>query len=781
MSQIEKLSSVTLGLSLKPFRDKSIEFISSKINELFSIWMPIIKEVRTIWLNFMIGNGDLVLCWDGNPHSEFEWDHYKGHNNPKYAGYKFNPIPLRDYTENWIHFTYEDLKSIFDMFKEIGKERFNLDVKISVNIEPGPEFSESRFRYIEHPEILEYQGGGHGRSIPFNAQFRQDRKRYAGYPEGIPEGEPFAKFMGKQIKEFANFMGIDGVSFSNGLGFGTHPWSLIGHNFDGEKFNIIDVQKEAIEIEKFWKLVRYSVPDITITAQGTNWPVGVDISAKCVPIKNVYNYLSRPLSTTVSVFFNDSLGFAMASYLSRVAPANSFDFGYYFLDPWYPQDAWEDFPYDHQAFDIYCPLSAGVINREGKITVAENIGISAINDDDGDFCEQDVYEVIPHIRKAIIDRPDSPGILVWLYPFDEYHLCIEKIPESINNLFFWDCFTASSIDNSLPLNTVISSSNFNQDIFKVLDNSILYTPVPLFGSSYTKDLINFVEKGGKVILYGSILCTDEIIKDLLNLKVGEGIDGELELSINNKLIPSSEREIISHYSNISGGPIVEELTNINDPYTHILVEARKDGKRKIYSLVRELPNWNGGRVVWIRGTLPFTLKGENIVYNNLTPTKIPVSLLKLFGYEITQFPDEPRIQIFVSKKRNAYIFSGYEPDNSVELRLRFPDGAPIFFNYTVPIREGNAIYHLPKAFHEECRIFVKQDSGKIKCRRTLRHEFTEDEIELSGLENAELTFYCPEDKLDRVAIGPDKYEYRKDLEHGKLKINSITGRIIISW
>lgn len=777
----KRIKVLGLGISLKPFKSKSKEFIHSKIEELFCLWFPLMKEAEEIWFNFMIGNGDLVLTWDGNPNSEFEWDHYKGHNNPLYGGYRFNPIKLRNYMEDWVHFTYSDLKFIFDLFKSF-LEKEGLKAKIIVNIEPGPEFSESTFRYIKHPEILEFQGGGHGNSISFKAKFNKDNDKYASFPDGIPEDEPFGRFLGKQIKEFIKFTKIDGVSFSNGLGFGTHPWSLIGHNFDGKKFNLVSFDSESEEIEQFWRLLREEVPEIIVTAQGTNWPVGVDISVRCVPMRKIYeNYLTRPLSTTVSVFFNDSLGFAMASYLSRIAPTASFDFGYYLLDPWYPQDAWEDFPYDHQPFDIYCPMSSGVINMRGKTIGAENINCSAVNDDNGDFCEDTVYEVIPHLRKAILHRPDRPGILVWLYPFDEYNEIGLKTPDLLSNLFFWDCFTASSIDNGLPLNTVISTANFSKDNFDLLKNSILYTCVPLHHWDYSKKIEDFVKSGGSVILYGSTLYADTKFRNFLNLKVGEGIDGEIELIKQIDNLGKEECFSLYHESDISGGPIVEELADFEDPYTRVIYEAIKGNIRRVYASFRSLPEWNGGKIVWIRGSLPFTLEGENIYFRDPLPAKILRFLLEYFGYCIKQIPEEFRSgQIFISRSNNAYIFSGYKPDTTVQFLFRFPEGAPILFNYDVLIDNGASIYYFLKSFHEECRIFIKQSSGKVKCRRTLRHEFSEDEVELSGLKGAEVTFYPPEDKLESIRVLPD-YSVEIDRNLKKIKIKDVEGRVVINW
>ena len=198
-------------------------------------------------------------------------------------------------------------------------------------------------------------------------------------------------------------------------------------------------------------------------------------------------------------------------------------------------------------------------------------------------------------------------------------------------------------------------------------------------------------------------------------------------------------------------------------------------------MLRSLPEWNGGKIAWIRGSPPFELNEENIRFRNPLSAKIPRFLLGVLGYSIEQSPyDSQNSQVFISRHNNAYIFSGYKPDTTVELSFKFPEGAPIFFNYDTVIKEGTSSYCLSKAFHEECRIFVKQFSGKIKCRRTLRHEFTEDEVEITGLENAEVTFYPPEIKLEKVQVSP-RYKIEVCRDSKFIKIKSAEGNILISW
>ena len=71
---------------------------------------------------------------------------------------------------------------------------------------------------------------------------------------------------------------------------------------------------------------------------------------------------------------------------------------------------------------------------------------------------------------------------------------------------FEDWFMVKTINSSLPVNTVISptiSPRCFQTI-PVSQNSVLVVPVPDKRNGLNQSLLEFVEHGGKVMLYGSL-------------------------------------------------------------------------------------------------------------------------------------------------------------------------------------------------------------------------------------------------------------------------------------
>ena len=146
---------------------------------------------------------------------------------------------------------------------------FNLPVTIGTLCEPGPEFCESLFRYVWHPEVVTYMGG-HGVSIDYKGILHVDRRRYGAYPDGIPEGEPFGKFLGKQVDSFCQVMDIQYINFSNGLGFGTYPWSIVGRNFDGTRFGLAKYSDLSRDILDFWEMYKTEAPIQMVNGMGSN-------------------------------------------------------------------------------------------------------------------------------------------------------------------------------------------------------------------------------------------------------------------------------------------------------------------------------------------------------------------------------------------------------------------------------------------------------------------------------------------------------------------------------
>ncbi|MHB1357784.1 MAG: hypothetical protein ACYCZF_17585 [Anaerolineae bacterium] len=800
-----KQEGFTAGFSvtMRYFPDNDPEHVKAALVAMFDLWRPLVQRASAISVSLMIGNGEQIYRWTGDLSDEYEWDHYKGHNNQQDAHFSFDPIPLRPFKPDWFHFTYRDLQQIIRIIRSTAKEMFNLPVSIGTLCEPGPEFCESLFRYVWHPELVSFMGGGHGVSIDYKGLFHADQRRYGGYPNGIPEGEPFGRFLGKQVASFCRVMDIQNISFSNGLGFGTYPWNVVGRNFDGENFGLEKYSDLAQDILDFWEMYKSEATVQKVGAQGSNWPVGIDLAAKGVPLKDLYDrrLLDNPLGYTVSVFFDDSVGFAMAANMSRIAHCPNWDLGFYLHDPWYPQNPWEDYPYDRQAFDLYAPASISLVGADGQLVKPFAFG-TLMHDENASLQPETARSFMPHLETALNHLVDRIGPLTWLYPFEEYHRTMIEHPGQANVVWFGDAFTAKAIDAGLPLNGVISTEHLARALETgVLEDTILYTPVPARGAGYLPSLLKWVEDGGRVMFYGPVEHADKAIRELLELKLADELDGELELDWRRKDISLNQGQggptVLNHVAITSAGGVREVLRA--GAQAEVVAVVHKSGEERVYALLAR-----HGQVGWCRGTTPFEISGGQWINNHdiskcVNGARIPRLLLAAMGYQIShlsQAPEQRDPQSFVSRHRNAFLLSGYKPDNTVELALSFPDGAPLFTGDDTILENGLAHYHFDKSYHKECRVFVKQQSGRLQSRKTLNHEFTESEFAIRGLKDATVTLYLPLDKIagayvrqpSRATTAQDNAEgavgqlNTPEARHGdKIILTGISGQLIVRW
>ena len=102
--------------------------------------------------------------------------------------------------------------------------------------------------------------------------------------------------------------------------------------------------------------------------------------------------------------------------------------------------------------------------------------------------------------------------------------------------------------------------------------------------------------------------------------------------------------------------------------------------------------------------------------------------------------------------------------------FRFPLGAPILDSYDVELIDGKGKYTFPKCVHNECRFFVKQESGIVSVREIAPvNGYYRRRILISGLENATVYFfpenYCKQncDFADASKCTPDTIPVFSDL------------------
>lgn len=125
---------------------------------------------------------------------------------------------------------------------------------------------------------------------------------------------------------------------------------------------------------------------------------------------------------------------------------------------------------------------------------------------------------------------------------------------------------------------------------------------------------------------------------------------------------------------------------------------------------------------------------------------------RTYGYDIryVKEPDSPLPCMTVHRSDNAYFFSIYNRDTTVEARLKFPLGAPILNGFNARLTDGSASYVFPRGVHAECRVFVEQTSGIVRAKEespvNMRYR---RRIQISGLKNANVCLfgeeYCKRD------------------------------------
>ena len=502
-------NAVTLELSLKPFKQTDEPYIRNVCHEILAEWRPLIKNRTEISFLFWTGDGSEILDYDGNEKKEFEWGYFIGTANLPLASEEDDPalslhVKKRLYTDNPAKMTYGTLKRIVRFFKEEGHNLFpNAKIRVGSIFDIGPEFAISDFKYKRHFEICSGTALDKLHFVDSTALLHADDRAYAAYPDGIPEGLPFATFLGAQTKVFCKDIGFDYIWFSNGLGFSADPWKLTGKIFDGEHFYAEKLKVTAEKVFLFWKLFRTACPDVPIEVRGTNNSAGIDYATDGVPLWDIYNaglgILPPPNSPWAAL--NNNYGLEIMGHMTRICnlPGKDFLFRYYLNDPWWMNSPWYD-RYDGCASDIYLPMSIARIDESGNVQSASRFNVFTLDNSRGDMPEQIVNEMLPHVLKAEKDCPDEIPFMIWLYPMKEYTTAKREC--DLFEMYYGDRFIMESINKGLPLNTVMSAEIFKKLPLDTFKDRIIISPC-VCDEVTTERLAEFAANGGRLLMYGS--------------------------------------------------------------------------------------------------------------------------------------------------------------------------------------------------------------------------------------------------------------------------------------
>lgn len=722
------MNSITLEMSLKPFKSTEIKYMEAVCRTVFTQWKDILDEAEMVSVLLWVADGSELLDYSGDLDNEFEWCKYIGGANPRMEQDPVgDPRGVGLHTRNYLYrenppvFTYRILKELISMLKRVGTEITGKPVRVGETFDPGPEFAKSEFKYSRHNEICYGHSMGKKSMVCSYSVLKKDDKKYAAFPNGIPDQTPFGIFLGKQAQIFLKDLGFDYLWLSNGFGFGTETWGTTGATFDGEHFYIDKMEETQKRIMDFWKYFREGC-DFPVEVRGTNFTVGIDLSSDAVNIQKIYNsnldILPPPNSPWAAL--DGDFGLELAGYLSRMTELpddQKYLFRYYIHDPWWMNSPWFD-RYERQPHDIYLPLACVRINQEGKIGKPTHWNFLSIDNSLGEMPEQCPQEVIPYLKDALRTAPDAVSPFVWVYPFEEY--CGLK-DGRLEKPFFEDWFIRGAINHGIPLNTVVSTGIFRKTLRQnpeLYQGCIPVTSVPKKGNPMQEEVIRFVQEEGNLILYGSLEGAGRKMEEFLNLSTTSSLSKELYLK--NYLTDENQvAEKIFHDPLLSDGGINTVLRE-NKEDVQVLAEVTDGSQSRVISIYRKEKSWKGA-VIWIRGTNCSSLQGDRI----LTPHNpkefyhvenlMRLSLQK-FGYDI-RFRQRNLGGItpivLISRNDNAFYFSGYVPDTTTSIEMKMPLGAPLLLGYETLLENGYSQYHMPRAFHKECRVFVEQKDTSV--------------------------------------------------------------------
>lgn len=751
-----------LELSLKPFRDHSDDAIRAVCRGILQQWEALHRNAEAISFLLWTADGSEILEYTGDLSARMEWAKWVGIANGPWAEHPKTLHTARwPYCEDVPDLTYERLAFIVRALKEEGHRLTGKPVSVGTTFDPGPEFAESAFKYSRHPEIAGGAILGVGKWVNCAAILNADSQPYAGFPDGISDQTSLGTYLGRQAQHFLTDLGFDSIWFSNGFGYALEAWNVTGEVFDGHAFDTSGAARVREAILRFWRDFRKECPHFPIETRGSNLSTGMDLAAHASPLRDIYrggfNVIAPVNSPWASM--NGDYGLELVGWMSHIAElpeTGVVPFRFYIHDPWWENSPWLD-RHGREANDIYLPLSLCRIGSEGEITKPGSVALLTIDDSYGRMPEVVPNEITPHIQRGLLDFPDAPGLVTWVYPFDEYHEWTFGEDNRVNEVFFGDWFMRAAVNQGFPLNTVASTGNFlaaRQAKPGLFEETILICPAPDEGTALAAALIAQLESGGRVLLYGPLHRADSRLLALLNLEIGEPVSGDLEIRTSlapDSLTHGAFASRIRFRPLLSGGGLRELVPAAGIPNGELLAEVEGDGQRRAFAAGCTIAG--GGRLGWVRGAF-----SENVDKHSMLPFKDDPSVwfaserllrgmlqrFDVFLHFIKPSVETPDPLILAARVRNGWTFSGFTPSTNVQLKWRLPEGVPVPIGTDVLIgTDGRGTTILPRAWHRECRVFVDQtEAGEVACaEHTSGAVDVQRRLLVTGLKNATVTFH----------------------------------------
>jgi hypothetical protein len=803
------LKTVTLEMSFKPFKDGfAPDNVAKVLRELFRQWDALTRHAEAIQVMLWTSDGSEILEYTGDLDAEMAWAQYIGGANRSHT-FEYDPkreaLHARhyDYCANPPRLTYRLYRDVIAAIKRIGCELTGKRVTVGATFDPGPEFAKSRFKYEWHPEICLGASMGAGTMVCCYASLKGDTRNYAAFPKGIPDGLPFGTFLGRQSKLFTSAMGFDYLWLSNGFGFGMETWGVKGAVFDGTKFDAARRHECGTKNLEFWNLLRAELPDLPLETRGTNLLTGTDIGGDGVPLREIYRggfgIQSPPNSPWAAL--NHDYGLELAGWMSHIAelpPDNqTILYRYYIHDPWWLNSPWLD-RYGREAHDIFLPGAVARLDGKAQVRIADHINILTVDDSLGDMPERVPNEVTPHLLECRRTAPDQAGPLVWSYPFDEYHDHAFGAEGAMETPWFGDWLIHSAINDGLPLNTVVSTGNLVAGLATdpaAYAGRILVTPVPQAGDPLDAVLPGLIASGAKVLLYGPTAKASDAMRKLIGVAAAPPIHGTctIELAVADDTCARPAPTRVVHRELLNLGGCAEVAAG-----ARVLATLSQGEERRAVATVNRRIEWKGGTVAWVRGTNGCTYKGGHLPDPDSAADTWPAErLLRLalgeFGWSIRMgrsAADQPGHSLTVHRSDNGWWFAGLARSTNVPLRLRCPDGAPLLLGHEAWLEDGHAVYHLPRAWRREVRVFVDQaQGGEIACVEGTHEQMgTVRRFWVKNLKDANVVIYPEAGRTATVLCDPvwpfflgQAVEHTVEDGGRRIVCHHVTGNLSVIW
>ena len=230
---------------------------------------------------------------------------------------------------------------------------------------------------------------------------------------------------------------------------------------------------------------------------------------------------------------------------------------------------------------------------------------------------------------------------------------------------------------------------------------------------------------------------------------------------------------------------------------HVRIVTEQAGHRRIYAVSRADAAWGGGRLAWVRGTSSFDPSVDSLEPAYDPPWRVqrpddwPRRMLAEFGLDIRQqrrHAGHRAANVFIKRRRGAWVFVGHKPDTSVQFRVKTPDGAPLYAEAETPIIDGYAAECFAKTINSEVRAFVKMKDGVVRHKEMPVPIGRTRHFSLAGLDDATVTIYPDPDALEAgtfeataVIKGDESLPRRTDAGRGAVTIENHTGTLYVVW